>query len=212
MKALLVLFAVVGGTVFGWILYQRWGGAAIAEYTIAVAPRSSQTFIGPPISQALRSLALRDLALFADQREIEHVAALGVQSADVEQQTARIEDRMRRLTFHEPKKGPFYRGDRLLLMQVVHARTTVFESAWTIHADAGSAARERAQRLAGSCTALAKSSAESGRFVGWHDDRNRACLNVPDDADLDRVLAAALAYTDNQLASANAQASINSAR
>jgi hypothetical protein len=204
MKALVLLgLAILAGSVFGWILHVSIDQEPAPPPVVAVQPYS-----GPSISRVMRTLALRDLSLFTDRRELEYIAKRGDQSAGVDKGTEKIEREMSRLVSHERKTSSSYLGDQLLLMQLMHARITTFESAWAVHAGADSATLANSQQLAAVCSALARNSAQTGRFVGWHDEQNHACLDVPNDADLHTVLTATLAYTDNRLAIAEAQHSI----
>lgn len=204
MKALVLLgLAILAGSVFGWILHLHIDKEPPPPPVVAVQP-----YAGPPISKPMRTLALRDLDLFTDPRELEYIAKRGDQSTNVDKGTEKIEREMSRLVSHERKTNSSYLGDQLLLMQLMHARITTFESAWAVHAGADSTTLANSQQLATVCSALARSSAQTGQFVGWHDDKNRACLDVPNDADLHTVLTATLAYTDNRLAIAEAQHSI----
>ncbi len=200
MKRILVVLAIAAGSMFGWFLHERIDGTDIALYFTGPPSEKAQTYDGPPISPAMRTLALRDLRLFVAQSELEYIAASGDQSEKVKEQTKQIEDQMSRFTSRERKTRRSYQGDRLLLMQLIHARITAFESGWAIHVGADPATRASAQQRAAACSQLARASAERGEFAGWRVDNNRVCLNVPDNANLDTVLAAALAYTGSQLA------------
>jgi hypothetical protein len=201
MKAFFVAMAIAAGAGFGWLVHEQVDREEVIMYPASIAPEIAHAYVGPAISPVMRTLALRDLRLFIDPREVRYAAEKGDQSAKVKQQTAAIEDQMSRFTSHEPKSRRFYKGDRLLLMQLIHARITTFESAWAVHVGSDSAARAGAKRRASACSALVKASAKKGRFIGWQVDQDHVCLKVPDDANLDTVLAAALAYTGNQLAS-----------